>query len=39
MKKSVTWGFTKAGKPGLTCPTGSYAPVDIFHTNKGVSKL
>ena len=27
MKKSATWGFTKTGKPGLTWPTGSYAPI------------
>ena len=26
MKKSATLGFTKTGKPGLTWPTGSYAP-------------
>ena len=28
MKKSATEGFTKAGKPGLTWLTGSYAPGD-----------
>ena len=26
MKKSATQGFTKTGQPGLTRPTGSYAP-------------
>ena len=34
MKKSATWGFSKTGKPGLTWPTGSYAPVGC-HFGKG----